>query len=263
MPQVVYDMTLDVSVSDPGIQIIAKQGDRQSRLLCIRLTDCKKPLPIEGDAAVLLNVATDEGAYAFDGIVCDGAAQFTLPAFATEKAGVAHCDVSVFGSEGGRLTSNSFDIVVEAAVCPGNGLTMGEGADVAIKLLGESLVHELSAVNTGEGYAVYPEVNHKYSLDLSDDIYRPNGVWAPFSLHLETPSVPNMEHWVVLYCHAPVSETAGAISIDWGDAAACLFADGEIPYITAGDFDVICTYSPGAGKWQIGVVQYAMGGETV
>ena len=60
MPQVVYDMTLDVSVSDPGVQIIAKQGDRQSRLLCIRLTDCKKPLPIENDAAVLLNVATDE-----------------------------------------------------------------------------------------------------------------------------------------------------------------------------------------------------------
>ena len=44
--------------------------------------------------------------------------------------------------------------------------------------------------------------------------------------------------------------------IDWGNAKERLFADGLVPTINMGDFDVVCIYSHAQAKWQIGVVQY-------
>ena len=46
-------------------------------------------------------------------------------------------------------------------------------------------------------------------------------------------------------------------------SAVDLFVDGIVPDIMKGDFDIICTYSRAAGKWQIGSVQYETVGDTV
>ena len=46
-------------------------------------------------------------------------------------------------------------------------------------------------------------------------------------------------------------------SLAFGD---CLFADGNEPIVTTADFNVVCTYSPIAAKWQIGVISYGESG---
>jgi hypothetical protein len=134
----------------------------------------------------------------------------------------------------------------------------GERADgIYVTWLAEQSVQPLPIYIAENGYLLRPEVNRKYSVDLSDGSIRREEGWAQVTLQLPTPTDPAYEHWIVLYCHAPVHELAGGIVLDWGNADALLFADGEIPQIKTGDFDIVCTYSPIAGRWQLGVVQYA------
>lgn len=263
MPQIVCNIALDVSVKDSGQVITAKQGDSKSRLLCVSFTDEKKPLLIEDGAAVLLNVARGEERYAYEGRVSGGKALFVIPDFALAAVGTVTCDASAVGSDGTRLTTASFTIVVEEAACPEGGLGGEEGIDLAASLLAEAVIQPLVPENDGADMVIAPAVNRKYALDLSDAAYVANGSWAPFRLALPTPEFPLRDNWILIYCHAPVSETAGAVGIDWGTASERLFADGEIPYITMGDFDIVCTYSPIAKKWQIGVIQYAVSEGTV
>ena len=264
MPQIVCKISLDVAINDAGQIIMAKQGDRASRLLSVTLTDNGAPLPIEADAAVLLNVCRGEERAVFEGRVCpDGSALFALPSFALAEEGSVLCDVSVLDAAGGRLTSSHFSIAVEAAVVPDAAPSDSEDGDLIAGLLSEQILHPLSPKAVGGVYMLAPEVNRKYSVDLSDTGLITDKGWVPLSLQLPTPTSSAREHWIVLYCHAPVHERAGAITLDWGDADTLLFADGEVPQITKGDFDIICTYSATAERWQIGVVQYAAVGGTV
>ncbi|MBQ3483134.1 MAG: hypothetical protein IJA78_03050 [Clostridia bacterium] len=258
MPQIVCKIILDVAINDGGQIIMAKQGDRGSRLLSVALTDNGASLPIEADAAVLLNVRRGEECAAFEGRVCpDGSALFALPSFALAEEGSVLCDVSVLDAAGGRLTSSHFQIAVEAAVAPDAAPSESEESDLVAELLSEQILHPLLPTAGDGGFVLAPAVNRKYSVDLSDTGLITDKGWVPLSLQLPTPTSTAREHWIVLYCHAPVHESAGAITLDWGDASDLLFADGAVPQITMGDFDIICTYSATAARWQIGVVQYA------
>ena len=262
MAQITCEITLDVAVNDREQLVTARQGDTKSRLLCVRLTDGGKPLQIEYGATVLLNASNGSEAYAFGGIVSEGAALFTLPDFALSEAGRVDCDVSVLGADGSRLTSAGFTLCVAETVCPTERIASG-GGDLIAELLAQDTIQPLTPIREGKAMVVEPALNRKYALDLSAPDCISEGSWLPLSLRLPTPVSAEKENWILIYCHAPVSESAGAISVDWGKASACLFADGEIPYITMGDFDVVCTYSPAAQKWQIGVVQYAASGGAV
>ncbi|MBQ8357832.1 MAG: BppU family phage baseplate upper protein [Clostridia bacterium] len=262
MPQIVCRIALDVSVNDAGQVMMAKQGDRNSRLLCVRFTDCGRPISLEAETAVLLNVARREEAFAYAGAVTgEGEALFTIPAFALEEAGAVECDVTALDADGGRLTSSKFTIMVEESVCPDGGLGSGEGADLAAQLLAEQTVQTLVPEIGESGYRLLPALNRKYALDLSDAAYTTDGAWSPIILELPTPASAQRENWILIYCHALVHANAGAVTVDWG--ADRLFADGVEPLVTMGDFDIVCTYSPIAAKWQIGVVQYAVTGGTV
>ncbi|MBQ8341126.1 MAG: hypothetical protein IJY22_01950 [Clostridia bacterium] len=262
MAQIMCEITLDVSVNDSGQVMMAKQGDSKSRLLCVHFTDKRKPMKVESGASVLLNVSAGGEARSFVGYVSDGDAIFVIPAFALAAAGNVSCDVSILGGDGGRLTTAGFEICVAESVCPDGDLGE-ETADLAAELLAQDTIQTLTPVSDGAAYVIAPTLNRKYALDLSAPAYTASGSWATFRLELPTPLSAEQENWVLIYCHAPVSERAGAIVIDWGDAGERLFADGEIPYVTMGDFDIVCTYSPAAEKWQIGVIQYAISGGTV
>lgn len=264
MPKIVCRIALDVALNDGGQIIMAKQGDCKTRLLAVSLTENGTPLAIEPDAAVLLNVSRNGEHAAFEGRVCsDGTALFTLPAFALAEQGEVLCDVSVLDATGGRLTSSQFTLAVEGAVAPDASPDASDEVDALGGLLAEEVLHPLAPVAAAEGYVLAPAVNRKYSVDLSDAALVTDAGWVPLALQLPTPASAAREHWIVLYCHAPVHERAGAITLDWGAADTLLFADGEVPQITKGDFDIICTYSPLSARWQIGVVQYAAVGETV
>lgn len=259
MPQIVCNIALDVSASCAEQTVSARQGDSQSRLLCVTLTDCGKPLAVERTAVVLLNVAYKEDCACFEGTITEeGRALFVLPDFVLAEAGKAKCDVSVIGAYG-RLTTAPFYVSVEAPVCATDVISNDTVvADLAADFISAQRLVKLTPKESADGFLLSPEVNRKYILDLSDGGYAPNGVWKAMHLTLPKPTSTVKENWVLIYCHAPVTAETGAVQITFDEN--CLLADGVEPSITMSDFDLICTYSVGAAAWQIGVVQYSKKG---
>ena len=258
MPQIVCNISLDVSVNDAGQSIMAKCGDSGSRLLCVRFTDCGKELAINRHASVLLNIARGDEQKSFAGAVDgEGRALFTIPLFALECAGKVECDVSAVDADGSRLTSSAFVIEVEESVCPSDTLLEAPEDDVVGEWLASESLLSLVPERTLDGPVMRPAVNRKYRVDLSGDEYILDGAfWDILRLELPTPENVDKDAWILLYCHAPIHEVAGPVLIDWAQIPNATFANGGPPDLYSPDFDIICTYSHLAGKWQIGVVQY-------
>ncbi len=265
MAQCMCKMMLDVADRDAVQTIVARQGDSATRFLRLRLAAFGEPLRVEDSATVVINVKNGAGEVrAFEGEVnVDGTITLPINAWMLQSVGVLQCDASVFDAAGGKLTTPSFEVEVVASVAADEALPGDDdgGESITARLLAEEKVYDLTPVLEAAGYLLYPACNRKYALDLSADTYGSDGMWKAISLVLPTPADTASDNWILIYCHAPLRADGGA-SIDWGDASALLFADGIIPEITKGDFDIICTYSRAAGKWQIGAVQYETVGGT-
>ena len=261
MPQIVCNIELDVSVKDEGKVLMARQGDNGCRLISVGLTDCGKPLPIEPKATVLLNVSREVGSHVYEGRVIEGRALFVLPDFVLQEAGVARCDVSVISTIG-RLTAAEFTVEVVPAVCPeGDFGTLGT-PQLAQEYIASQMQYVLEPQARGEEFLLTPEVNRRYTLDLSDaDTYLSDGYWRRLTLELPTPADSARENWIAIGCHAPLTAAGEAVQLAF--AKGYLLAEGMSPVITRGDFDVTCTYSPAAKNWLVGVVQYAISEGTV
>ena len=212
---------------------------------------------------MLLNVVKGEETAAFEGRVTeDGKALFVIPNFVLLEAGTVACDVSALTLDGCRLTSSKFEIVVEPAVCLAD--EFGTATDIGnfgTEFLAGQLLNPLLPSAGAAGYILRPEVNRKYTVDLSDASYAPDGNWARFALELPLPKDPMRENWVLLCFHAPVQNPGGGISFDFGSNV--LFSDGVAPFITMSDFEILCTFSPMTSLWHVGVVQYGIEGGTV
>ena len=262
MPRIVCNIDLDVSVKDDGKVLMAKQGDNACRLISVGFTDCGRPLPIERFASVLLNVARETECHVYEGEVEEGRALFALPDFVLNEAGVARCDVSAVSPGGGRLTTSEFSVEVVAAVCPDGDLGSAVTPRLAQEFIASQLQLPLEPQAQGEGFLLTPAINRRYTLDLSDaQRYCAEGKWRRFTLSLPTPEDPGRENWVVICCHAPLTPSGAAVQLAFD--RGYLMADGVAPAIIRGDFDVTCTYSPAAGGWLVGIVQYAVSGEAV
>lgn len=256
MPQIMCNIRLDVSVNDCGQSIMAKRGDVGSRGLCVRFTDCGRELPVEQSATVLLNVARGEERKSFAGAVDrDGCAVFTIPSFALEQVGEVLCDVSAINAMGDRLSTATFTLAVEDAVCSTEGLVASDKEDVLGEWIATESLQTLAPVQNADGFLLTPAVNRKYLLDLSDSRYVNDGAWQKLSLQLPVPPDTMRDAWVLISCHAPVNGTVGAVNIDWGTDV--IFHHGMAPDIVQSHFDIICTYSHMGKCWQIGVLQYA------
>lgn len=266
MAQCMCKMMLDVADRDAVQTVVARQGDSATRFLHLTLFSCGEPMSVEESVTVVLNAKNPAGELrAFQGEVCaDGTLTVPLNAWILRSVGIVQCDVSLFNVGGGKLTTPPFEVEVIASVAddkllPGDD---EEGESLTARLLAEEKVYMLDPVLTEEGYSLYPLCNRKYALDLSGDAYASGDGWKEISLVLPTPEDTDSDNWILIYCHAPL-RLSGSVSFDWGEASELLFADGKIPEIFKGDFDVICTYSRSAGKWQIGTVQYESVGGTV
>lgn len=266
MAQCMCKMVLDVADRDGAQCIVARQGDSATRFVRLRLTSFGEPIRVEESAIAVLNVknAANEQ-LAFEGEVnSDGSLTLPINRWMLQSVGVLQCDVSVIDVGGGKLTTPSFEIEVVASVTaddalPGDDM---EGESLTARLLAQEKIFVLEPVLSGDGFLLQPRCNRKYALDLSGDAYASGADWKAISLVLPKPEDTASDNWILIYCHAPV-RLSGSVSIDWGNASDLLFEDGAVPEITKGDLDVICTYSPSAGKWQIGVVQYEEVGGTV
>lgn len=256
MPQTICKISLDVSVNDSGQCLMAKRGDYGSRLLSVRFTDCGKELFVGEDVKVFLNIKKGEIAKAFEGCVSDGEAFFALPSFALESAGSVHCDVSMLDGDGNRLTASGFDITVEESVAPDAGAGADSGTDVVNEWLNSEKIYTLIPREASGVLKVIPLSNRKYSIDLNKSSYLNGDVWKPIEISFPSVYSSQQDCWLMLQFHAPVHETAGPVTVNWGDTSNLLFLDGLVPNIDKGNFDVIATYSWNAKKWRVGVIQY-------
>ena len=266
MTQCMCKLMLDVAERDTVHTIVARQGDHASRFVRLALFAFGEPLRVEENVIVLLNVKNAAGELrAFSGEVnCDGTLTLPLSSWMLRCVGLLQCDVSVIDAEGGKLTTPTFEVDVVPslsadALLPGD--SEGDGS-ITARLLTEERVFTLEPHLGLEGFELHPETNRKYALDLSGEAYREGDGFKAISMVLPPPDKENNDSWILIYCHAPV-RAAGAVSIDWGAVSDVLFADGKIPNIMRGDFDIVCTYSRAAGKWQIGTVQYGTAGAAV
>ncbi len=266
MAQCMCKMMLDVADRDTVQTIVARQGDSATRFLRLRLVAYGEPMRVEDSAIVVLNAKNGAGEVrAFEGEVnADGTLTLPITAWMLQSVGVLQCDISVFDAAGGKLTTPIFEVEVVASIAADETLPGDDdgGESITARLIAEEKVFDLTPVLEAAGYQLYPACNRKYALDLSSDAFASDEGWKAISLVLPTPEDTASDNWILIYCHAPLRATGG-VSIDWGEATSLLFADGIIPEITKGDFDIICTYSRAAGKWQIGAVQYEAVGGTV
>ena len=257
MPQITSNICLDVSLSDAGQSLMAKRGDVGSRRICVRFTDCGKPIAIENDATVLLNIARGEEKRSFAGTVdSEGCALFVLPAFALETAGELICGVTAVNAEGERLSTASFTLTVEDVILA-EAADLGDGAeDLLREWIASETYTQLPVYASPDGVDLFPETNRKYDLELLHKVCCVDGAWKEVFLRLPQPTDYSRDAWVMISCYTPIHPTAGAVKFNW-DGARFLY--GVAPDICCEYFDIICIYSHMTGFWRIGVLQYGRG----
>ncbi|MBQ3063937.1 MAG: hypothetical protein IJC99_03965 [Clostridia bacterium] len=260
MAQCVTKMVLDVSERDMMHSVVARQGDGRCRSILLRLLSYGELLRIEENAAVVLNVkSANEQSAAFAGEVhADGSVTLPLTAWMLREEGVLTCDVSIFDEAGGKLTTPPFEIEVMASVMPDDSLPgddEGEGG-ITAEIVQQERMLKMTPTLVDDIYFLLPEKKRHYSLDLSGPLYGNDEGWRRVRLELPPVGTLDQDNWIVISCHAPL-RPCGAVPIDWGQAGEYNFVGAALPEIVTGDFDIICTFSNAARKWNVGVIQYA------
>lgn len=266
MAQCVTKMVLDVSEREVVQSIVARQGDSGSRSILLRLFAYGELLRVEENSTVVLNVrnATEQTAMFAGEVNADGSVSLPLNAWMLREEGILTCDVSVFDEAGSKLTTPSFEIEVIASVLPSEVLPGDDegGESVTAEIIQQERMLTLKPIPIEGGFLLSPEDRRHYTLDLTGNAYGTDESWCRIKLMLPPSASDEHASWVVITCHAPL-RACGAVPIDWGNSNSVIFVGSLLPEIRSTDFDIICTFSSVAGKWQIGVVQYGNMGAAV
>ena len=118
--QIIREISADVVKRGSTRAVYAKQHDRNSRFLNIRIQEDGKDIQIESTATVMLNVERpDKQENIFYGTVNgDGTVKVPLASWMLELSGTLLCDVSIVSEDTdvAKLTTMKFNIYVEEAV---------------------------------------------------------------------------------------------------------------------------------------------------
>ena len=123
MAEIFHEISVDVARENFFKAIVAKQNDINSRNLIVTVLDQGKKLFIDsGDhMLVTLNGRRADGFSAsYEGVINGGDGTVTVPLAAEllAKAGLLQCDISIRDSSTGqKLTTSTFSVAVERAVC--------------------------------------------------------------------------------------------------------------------------------------------------
>ena len=135
---------LNIEVTKPNVfqAIVAKQYDMNSRFLKVTLTDCGNvvTIPYSKDISVIINAVRPDGeSNGFGGEVNeDGTLIVPLHSWMLELDGMVTCDISVIQtteSDNKKLTTTSFDLMVEKAAYGGEDITTDPQYDVLVELI--------------------------------------------------------------------------------------------------------------------------------
>lgn len=144
MAMIIKEISAAVDEKNNVPVIVAKQKDFKSRFINVRLINSSGFMKIQKNANVIANFKRGDGeAKSFAGGVNeDGTVKILLPFWVLELSDTAVCDISIIEPDGSKLTSMSFNIVVEEAANPENS-DISEDDDYEILL---SLINEVQAL---------------------------------------------------------------------------------------------------------------------
>ena len=138
--QIIKHTTLDVAAQNTIQPIVAKQYDSGSRFITAQLTNEGEEIFVSPSSVVLINASReDKAAQAFAGTVNeDGTITVPITRWMLELDGMVTCDVTVIDSEQRKLSTTSFEIMVEPASYNGEDVSEDD-YDLLTNLIAECI----------------------------------------------------------------------------------------------------------------------------
>ena len=138
MNEVLKKINVDLSRSGNTRLIFARQNDRDSRKLRIKLLDSGEDYPVNEEHVATLNVLRPDGdSFAVAAEVTDGVVEVTLPYRALAVAGLVNCSISIYSEGDRKLTSDDFTLEVKEAHYKGDDIAEDEDVTLLISLISE------------------------------------------------------------------------------------------------------------------------------
>lgn len=182
MIQIIKEITLEVSKPNLFQAIVAKQYDMNTRFLKATLVDGKDiiNIPASSTATVVINAERKDGqSKSFDGVINeDGTVTVPLHSWMLELDGTVVCDVSVIDTatdDNKKLTTTSFDLLVEKAAYGGADITSDPQYDILVQLIEDcqEALDNLSSVDKKE--------DKSNKLTSIESVNNPNEQYPSFS----------------------------------------------------------------------------------
>ncbi len=147
MAEIIKSISLDVIRQNPTPRIMAKQYDCDSRFLKIRFKSDGRKIDTNKSSLVAINAERADGtAKAFEGVINDdGTVTVPITYWMSELEGTVKCDVSLFGEDGSKLTTQTFLIYVVKANYSGDELSEDEQNDFLAQMASSALSARASA----------------------------------------------------------------------------------------------------------------------
>lgn len=139
MAKIVKSLSLDVSLQNRIQAVLAKQYDKDSRFLKIRMLNEGEPITVEQTSIVTINASrADKESKAFAGEVNeDGTVTVPITYWMLELDDKVSCDISVTDALGRKLSTLNFTIDVEHANYAGDDISTDDNYDVLTQLIAE------------------------------------------------------------------------------------------------------------------------------
>lgn len=139
MTEIIRKITVDLLRRSSTRITFATQNDLKSRRLSIHLTNGGKPYYVSSDLQAVVNILRSDGqSAAFLAQVCDdGSVEYTIDGWALAIAGEAKCTISLFGTDGEKLTSSPFCLDVIEALYAGNDIMEDSNYSLLTDLMSE------------------------------------------------------------------------------------------------------------------------------
>lgn len=142
MTEIIKTLTLDLARKNNTRLVFAVQNDYLSRKVIINLTNDGEPYLLDSNTSAIVGIlCPSQESRGYSAQVIDGAVSFTIPLWALSEAGEVKCTLSLFDSDGKKLSASSFLLDVEATAYIGDELS----EDSNYSLL-EGLMQDISGI---------------------------------------------------------------------------------------------------------------------
>ena len=249
MAMIIKEIRLETTKQNLIQAVIAKQNDCNSRFLKVTFLDEGTAIPVPATAQVTINARrTDGEAKNFFGVVNeDDTATVPLHSWILELDGNVDCDVSILDSDGSKLTTTSFVVIVEKAACSSDDISSDPQYEVLVNLIEEvsQITGDLSdcvkktdlATNTTPGLVKGTE-NGDYGIMISQNgdvqIRRATSDDITARKHTSRPIVPaNLKQAVT----SVFADAANAMVFEFWDGDIWAYDDGTDVSVSVDNLD--------------------------